>query len=597
VSPAVASPLGDQFSSYQRAKIQWGATSLPLAAQLEYRAGLLEWRMGDRAKAEQHLDAAVKLAPYFPDAYFTLSWIKFRQFDPDALYYLVRGVKAMYNNFAAQSLLAVNAVLFAALALVLAISIVLLAFAQRYLPFVAHRLAESMSRRFRAAMPRTTAYLLISIPFALFPGFITGTCTLLLMTWHFMHRREKVGVVLLLAPFVLMGLFSSHLERFSPVADPTSFTTAAAQSNEAPGDGDLINELARAETPGLQADKHNAMGQLYLRREDYNRAAEQFLGAIALEPGSPGAYVNLGNVYYLQGQWQKALEGYSKAVSIDSLDAVAQYNLAQAYIKALLMAESSRALRMATAAGIDRVRRSYAEAAQAKVQVYPKTFSNGELWRMAAVEGPHSPHRVVAEALAPLLGFPLRVSAWMLLAALVVSMFLSRALKPRHLAFQCSNCGELMCESCGDSERGSFICAGCHGVIAEVTSEKVVDALLRQRRQKVVVKRRKRIRSLTMWLPGLRDIYYGKMFRGVNLSLLFALSLLALASRGYLVKDWNSLVYPLAAWKWILPSVGILFSFLLSVTSKRYKEIRNYRDPENRQRQHDPDEHEMARSA
>jgi hypothetical protein len=87
------------------------------------------------------------------------------------------------------------------------------------------------------------------------------------------------------------------------------------------------------------------------------------------------------------------------------------------------------------------------------------------------------------------------------------------------------------------------------------------------------------------------------MFRGVNLSLLFAVSVLALSSRGYLVKDWNSLVYPLAVWKWILPSVGILLSFLLCITSKRYKEIRNYREPENRQRQHDPDENEMARSA
>ena len=54
-------------------------------------------------------------------------------------------------------------------------------------------------------------------------------------------------------------------------------------------------------------------------------------------PNGSMGYVNLGNVYFIQGQYEKALEGYRKAESIDPEDPVCQYNLAQAFIKTLLI--------------------------------------------------------------------------------------------------------------------------------------------------------------------------------------------------------------------------------------------------------------------
>jgi tetratricopeptide (TPR) repeat protein len=566
--------------AYARVQVQWGATSLPLVAQLEYRAALAAEREGDRDAAVTHLERAIAMAPAYPDAYFTMSRIKFRQFDPDALYFLVRGAKAMAANFGAQSLLTLNLVLFAALALVVAASIMLLALAFRYLPFAAHRISEQLDRRFRAAMPRATAYLILSIPFALFPGFVTGACVLLLITWHFMQRRERAGVLALLLPLIAMGMFSAQLERLSPLAAPDSFTSHASRSTHSSGDPELIRKIARCDIDALAAPRDNVLGMLYLRQEEYDRAAGYFLDAIELEPGNADAYVNLGNVYYHNGLWNKALEGYRKAVALDSLDAVAQYNLAQAYIKTLLMAESSHALHQASERGIDRVRTTFATPALPYLEVYPKVLSPGALWRIASTEGAAHPTAFVANALEPALGFPLRASAWLLVGALVVALILSRAIKRRHLAFQCSNCGELMCESCGGEDRGSFVCATCHSVIAEVSSEKVVDALLRQRRQKVVVRRRKLVRLATVWVPGLRDLYYGNVARGTGVALLFGASLLGLWARGYLWPDWNALPAPTPMWKWILPACGIVLAYLISAASKRLVEVRNYRTPE-----------------
>jgi tetratricopeptide (TPR) repeat protein len=576
-STALGAPRGAELDAHMREQIQWGATSLPLAAQLEYHTALRYAREGDHPRAEHHLKAAVQLAPGFPDAYFTLSRLKFRQFDPDALYYCVAGVKALLANFSAQSLLAVNVLLIGMLGLVVAMSVVLLGVAMRYLPFVAHRLGESLARRLRAAAPRATALLLILLPFAIFPGLIAGTCVLLVMTWHFMPRRERAVLALIATPFIALGLFESRLETLSPVASPSSFTTLVAKTNYAAGRSSLIDALARVDEGSLRAEKHNAMGLLYYRQAEYDTAAEHFLEAIALKPGDATAYVNLGNVYYAQGAWDKALEGYSKAASVDSIDAVGQYNLAQANIKSLLMAESSKALRLASAAGIDEVRGSIATAALPRVEVYPKTLDRADLWRIAMREGFEQPSRAIAGTLEPFLGFSLRVSAWLLIAAFALSMMLSRAIKSKHLAFQCSNCGELTCESCGEDQDDSFICRGCHDVIAEVSSNKVVDALLRRRRQGVVVKRRRRVRWLTLWLPGLREAFYGRLFRGAMLSFIFGVSLVCLWSRGYVWPDWNSIVHPVALWKWIVPAVGVVLSYLISASAGQHVEVRNYR--------------------
>lgn len=590
---ALGAARTDANAAYVRNQLQWGALSLPLVAQLEYRAALESAATGDVDRAEQHLTSALEFAPDFPDACFAMSKLKFRHFDPDALYFFVRGVTALAHNFEAQSLFALNLLLIGALALIVAASIVLLAFALRYLPFVAHRLAEKLDRRWRAAMPRATAYLIISIPFALFPGFVSGICVLILMTWYFMTRRERLALALLLSPIILMGLFTPQLERFSAIADPASFTNLVAKSNYAPGDPDLVTAIARVDIAPLAATQHEALGMLYLRQEEYGTAAEHFLKAIALEPRDADAYINLGNVYYQNGLWNKALEGYRKAVAVDSLDAVGQFNLAQAYIKTLLMAESSKALHEASDAGIDKVRASFAAPARERLEVYPKTMSPRELWHVAALDGAANPRGFVASALEPMLGFPLRVGAWMLLAAFGLALVMTRILKPRHLAFQCSNCGELMCESCGSADRGSFVCSKCHGATAEVSSEKVVDALLRQRRQKVVVRRRRLVRMITVWLPGLRDLFYGNLAKGFTLTLMFSVSLICLASKGYVWKDWNAIDYPAAMWKWVVPASGIVLSYLFAARSKRLMEVRNYRTPDSRTRASDETPNQM----
>jgi hypothetical protein len=371
------------------------------------------------------------------------------------------------------------------------------------------------------------------------------------------------------------------------MAQPHSFVMCAAESMTAPGSARQIAEITEADAPGLAAEKHNVLGILQMRQENYNAAASHFLKAIEAKPSDAVAYINLGNVYYRQGLHEKALEGYRKAEQLAPRDPVGQYNLAQAYIKTLLLAESSTALKSAAANGIERVKASYTSEALDHAPVYTATFSNRRLWGIAAIEGSSSTTAVVSDGLRPIARFGLRTSAALMILALVIAIVIRRLIHPKHLAFQCSNCGDLTSEANCNGERGTFICGPCAERIANVSSDKVIDALLRQRRQKVLVQRRRAIRFMTVWIPGVRDIFYGRLARGVTLATIFSISLLQIWARGYLIEDWNSLLYPTPPWKWILPAAGIVISYAMSVFARRYKEVRNYRTPSFRRKMAD----------
>jgi tetratricopeptide (TPR) repeat protein len=571
--------LGENFASYNRARVQWGATALPLGAQITYNAATYAFGTGDFDGAKALLRESLELDPGFPDAYFTLSKIAVRQFDANALYFAVQGIRALSARFHNQSLLAVNGLLIAVLLLLILTTVVCVTFASRYLPFLAHKIAESLEEKFNAALPKGAAFLIILMPFALLPGFVSGVCMIVVMTWYFMQKRERFMTALLIAPFVLLGIFAPRIKQFNPLADPSSFTHMASRAMYWSGDPTLIKAVEKASVPGLEAEKHNVLGLLHYRQENYDTAAWHFLRAIELDSQDLMAYVNLGNVYYSQGMYEKALEGYRKAAQIDDSDAAGQYNLAQAYIKTLLMAESSIALNKAADGGIDDIKETYAHMALPMAQIYPKTFTNGDLWRIAMLEGGTHESDFISEMLQPLLRMPTHTCAWLLLGALLFAVILTPLFRKKNLTFQCSNCGELTCDNCCEDTGGTYLCDSCAGVIDGVSSDKVVEALLRQRRQGVLVRRRKAIRVLTLWLPGMRDIYYGRLTRGLFLTLIFALSVIELWTRGFLVKDWNSLVTSVSMWKWVLPAAGIVVAYASTVLSKRYLEVRNYRSP------------------
>jgi hypothetical protein len=164
-----------------------------------------------------------------------------------------------------------------------------------------------------------------------------------------------------------------------------------------------------------------------------------------------------------------------------------------------------------------------------------------------------------------------------LLAALAIGIVASRLVRPSQLTFQCSNCGNLTCEQCCTEEKDMSLCKHCVSAIENITSEKVIGALLRQKRQAAIVKRGRASRVTTRVLPGVRDIAYGRVGRAFKLSFLFSISLVYLISRGYVVTDTMRIVPDTPLWQIILPAIGVVLAFIMSSTSKPRYEFRTRR--------------------
>ena len=577
ISPRVALATPENLARHVDRQLRTGAVSLPLSAEIEYGYALSAIGKGELEEAKKHLEASIALAPHFTDSYFTLARLEARRLSPDSIFWFIEGVVITTRSFEAQSLFAANAGISLLLIFLISSGILWLSIALRYLPFLAHTLAEWLLKKFNAATPRACAYLILLSPFALIPKYPAAVALVLLGTWPFMQRRERILSFLTAGTFAVLAWCAPMVDRYSPIADPSSLTSLIATANESAANPTLAALIEATPSRGLEAEKQTAMGLLAMRAGQQEVAVGHFLRAIEKNPRESIAYVNLGNNYFLNGQYDKALEGYRKAEQVNATDAVGQYNLAQAYIKTLLMDESSQALKRASQAGFDPIRDSFAQRARATWSIYPRIYESNEFWRMAAVEGRHENTAVFSSALASATGMSSRWGAVIVAFALLLSVIGERVIKRHHLAFQCSNCGEATCNRCCSDEHNTIICHACGKTVTGVTSDKVLEALLRQRRQQLIVKRRKSIKVLTVWVPGVRHLFYGRVISGTVLTSFFGGCVVSLLAGGYVIPRWAGMDYSTPLWQWILPGLGIVVSYTIAIHSRQLYETRSTR--------------------
>ena len=89
--------------------------------------------------------------------------------------------------------------------------------------------------------------------------------------------------------------------------------------------------LAAAKTSPSSPQNHNNLGDLYGRRGDLERSAEEFKKAVELNPGYADAYHNLGNTYQQMGKIGEAITNYQKAAELNPRLWQSYQNLAAIY--------------------------------------------------------------------------------------------------------------------------------------------------------------------------------------------------------------------------------------------------------------------------
>ncbi|MCX5753876.1 MAG: tetratricopeptide repeat protein [Candidatus Krumholzibacteria bacterium] len=565
------------LKAYTASELAHGAPSIPVTSRALYREALQLLREGKKEEAVRKLELSANITGDYAAPLFTLARIKILSASPDFLPYLIDGCKRVIVSYPSQAVFAANAAAFLIFTVVGALLATLVALLVKYWQLIDHKIVEAFGDRFTFPPARWIIGIICVALVLMRLGFALYIAILLVALWSFLNRREKAAVLSLVILLSAASVLARSSNMLAPAIDPRSVTNRLALVNRRGADEDCIARIRAIEGKAYRTDRSFALGTMMYRIGHYPDAQAYLLESVSLSDLSASAFVNLGNVYFMQGDYDKALAGYQSAVELDSASAVANYNIGQAYIKKMLFAQSGDWLERANMLGIDAFRSAHPAIGLRNSPVYESGFESGELRSIAALEGGARRKILIGEMLGPYLLFPFPW-LWLLFAAsLCAAMILARKLPLTWHVERCENCGSATCAACGNMQTGIRLCRDCAAVIKDLGSVKVMEALLRTRRQRVASARQRSHRRRTLFFPGASHLYYGRTAPGVALSLVGAGAVAILVWKGAYFKDPGAMNTVQPLWMMLFPLGALCAAYIASFRVKAPQEPRNFR--------------------
>jgi tetratricopeptide (TPR) repeat protein len=575
--------------AYAERELAAGAPSIPVVSRALHREALQLLREGRKEEAERKLALASELTGDYAAPLFTLARIRLFSANPDFLPYVIEGCRRLAASYPSQAVLAANAAALAILTLVTALLAVLAALLVKYWQLIDHKIVEAFERRCSFPPARWILGIIFVSLVAMRLGAALYVAILVVALWAFMSRREK-GTVL---AFVVLLSAASYLaprsNAFAPAIDPWSVTNRLALVNRRGGSEECVARIRAIDDRSRRSQRAFALGTMMYRSGRYEDAQAYLLESVSIDRSFAPAFVNLGNVYFMQGDYDKAVAGYQSAVELDSTSAVAHYNIGQAYIKKMLFAQSGDWLERANTLGIDAFRAAHPTIGLRNPPVYESGFEIRSLWTFARAEGNARGGVLVSEMLRPYLLFPFH-RLWLLFAAaLFVALIVAWQLPEAWHVERCENCGKATCSRCETEQAGILLCRECAAVIKDLNSVKIMEALLRTRRQRVAAARQRSHRRRTIFFPGASHLYYGRTADGVALSIIGAGAIAVLVWRGAYFKDPGAAGFVRPLWETLVPIAALCAAYVASFRVRAPLEPRNYRifPPETRLQERD----------
>lgn len=243
-----------------------------------------------------------------------------------------------------------------------------------------------------------------------------------------------------------------------------------------------------------------------------SEAFREYKRVIELAPSNYRAYNNIGNIYFIHGQFGEAVNWYRRATELKRDYAIAHFNANLAQKEQLHFTEADASLDRARSLDPEAVASFLERTGEAASTPVDDKIPMREAWREVVYGG---------SGLPPSSGWLHPVSlggAIALLAMLVVGLPLSR----RPAARNCSRCGRAYCGRCGDTN-GPALCGQCTQMMLRKDD---VAPELRQRKQRQVARWEwwsgMLPRVLSLFAPGAGQVLTGRTLRGCALLLLWA---------------------------------------------------------------------------
>ncbi len=455
---------------------------------------LIEKAHKKRAEAVPLLNEAAKSSPDLPAVYFELAKTSFSLSSSGifkSVTYIVEGIDAYSRNFWSAFTLAGSLLFSLVISFVFVAAIIVVIRFPGDIQLFVHDITEAKYLLFMLVL-----LVVISIISPLL--FLAG---MLVLFGMYMRRIDRIVVYLFLAFLVFSPLFFKAGSMFvNALSSPQM--KAIVDVNESKENKYALTALKNADGSASLF----SYGLALKREGRYDEAVSVYQRLLQERP-DPRVYVNLGNCYAGLNNTEKAITYYLKAIEIKPL-ASAYYNLSQISRENLDFTKGNEYFKLALEINRDAVsdfRSIYSR--NSNRFVVDETLSSAELWRLA-MDNKGKTYVFRSSVLPPSF----------ISGAAIILIFLYFLLNKvvRSKAYRCRRCSTILCPRCEKQLTWGKMCHKCYASIVKMdeleAKERVSKLLSIYEHQK---KRRNIMKILSFLMPGVSQIYAGKILAGV----------------------------------------------------------------------------------
>jgi tetratricopeptide (TPR) repeat protein len=441
-----------------------------------------------------------------------------------ALPLAMQGFPRVLGNYRTTVLSRADLLLVAAAAIAITAIILALALFMRYGHSMAHDFRELLSRRFSGGSVSVLAFALLFLPLFLWLGPLWLAFYWFAIFFGYAGWPERVVIIVLLILVALLPIVVDLAAHWIAGVDSPVVAAAISSSDQAyqPDSLRRLQELIAVvpDDPTL----HVLMGNLLAFEGLDDQANVHYRRAVQLRPGYAGAHVNLGNLLFLNNEFQAAMREYEIAEQSDPELATAFYNHSAAAGETYRFDLQAQMLDKARGADRAFVERTTRNPPPQKIVMYMPSIEQawGVSERMAqrpaarALFANYSTFDLLRSA-----SSPITIGA---LVSLILALLLFVLRRKNGYANACIKCGRTFCVRCKSARESSTYCTQCihiylkrDGVSLDTKRKKLEEVTDHQSGITT------RNRLFATFLPGSAQMLEGRTTRGALGVFFFAL--------------------------------------------------------------------------
>jgi tetratricopeptide (TPR) repeat protein len=494
---------------------QYAAAAAALASESTQDKDLVKWAT----------DIATKLDPESPAVAFSEADRASRAGNwGAAIPAALRGYTRVFGDYRTNLLSRSDLLIVATAAIALTAILLAVALFIRYGRSMAHDFREILSARLSGGSVSVIAFALLFLPIFFWLGPMWLVFYWFAIFFPYANVVERIAtIVLLLLVAVLPIALDRTATRIASVESPVMIAALSSANQEyQPEALRRLQELI-AVVPD-NATLQLLMGNMQAFEGNEEQAQQHYRRATELRPRYAGAHVNLGNLLYLNNEFQAALTEYENAQKFDPKLVNAFYNASVASGDTYKFDQQAKMLEQAR--GIDRafVDRSTRNPPPQKIVMYSPSLSeawalNDEVSKIPAARALFGNYATFD----PMKSAVNAVSIGALVSLLLALALGAKRRKPA-LANACIKCGRTFCTRCKSARESATYCTQCihiylkrDGVSLDTKRKKLEEVTDHQ----TGVSRRNKL--FATFLPGAAQMLEGRTIAGLIGTFLFGL--------------------------------------------------------------------------